>query len=91
MPDFRRFASAAMISMMSATVVLSFDDLGDHAAVPHDADPVREPEHLLQLGGDVDDGHALLGQRGDQALDLRLGADVDAAGRFVKDQQLAVG
>ena len=63
--------------------------LVDLAAVAHDHDAVREAQDLLELGGDEDHRHALRGQVGDQALDLRLGADVDAAGGLVEDQELA--
>ena len=51
----------------------------------------REPQHLLQLGGDEHHRHALVGQGGDESLDLGLGADVDAAGGLVEDQQLRRG
>ena len=53
--------------------------------------PVAEPQHLLQLGGDEDHRHALAGELGDQLLDLGLGADVDAAGRLVEDEHLRLG
>ena len=65
--------------------------LGDHAAVAQHADRVAEPEDLLQLGGDEQHRHAVVGESDDELLDLGLGADVDAAGRLVEDQQLGLG
>ena len=55
-------------------------------ACAHDDDPVGEAEQLGQLGGDHQDGDAGRGQLVDQPVDLELGADVDAAGRLVQDQ-----
>src|SRR6478735_10027703 len=65
--------------------------LVDLAAVPHHDDAVAEPEDLLELRGDEDDGHALAGELGDELLDLGLGADVDAASGLVEDQHLGLG
>src|SRR5687768_4103010 len=62
----------------------------DLAAVAHHEQAVAQPEDLLQLGGDEDDGHALAGQLCDELLDLRLGADVDAPGGLVEDQHLGL-
>ena len=45
--------------------------------------------HLLEIGGDDDDGEALRQRLGDEAVDLRLGADVDARRGVLGDQQLA--
>ena len=56
-------------------------------SLAHDQDPVGHREHLRQLGGDHQDCHALVRQRGQEAVDLGLGADVDPAGRLVDDQQ----
>src|SRR3954453_17972552 len=57
---------------------------GDLVVVAQHGDPVGEPEHLLQLGGDEHDGHAVRGQVDDELLDLGFGADVDAAGGLVE-------
>ena len=53
----------------------------------HDEDAVGHAEHLGQLGGDHQDRDALPGELGEQPVHLGLGADVDAAGRLVDDQQ----
>ena len=77
-----------MRSSRSDVVRGQFADL---AAVAHHDDALGEPEHLLELGRDEDDGEALLGQLGDLALDVGLRADVDAAGRLVEHDQLGRG
>ena len=63
--------------------------VGDLAPVAQDHDPVAEAQHLLEFGGDEQHAHPVLGEADDQFLDLGLRADVDAAGGFVEDQQLA--
>ena len=78
-----------MVDDVARRVTSSLVELGDLAAVAQHGDAVAEPQHLLQLGGDEQHRHALVGQLGDELLDLGLGADVDAAGRLVEDQQLA--
>ena len=45
---------------------------------------------LVELRGDEQAGLAVLGQLEDQTLDLGLGADVDATGRLVEDEDLRV-
>ena len=65
--------------------------LRDLPPVPQHDDPVGHPHHLLQLGGDEQHRHALGREVGHHLLDLRLGADVDAAGRLVEDQQPSAG
>ena len=60
-------------------------DLAGDAPVAHDEDPVAKADQLLHLGRDDDDRAALLGERRDEAVDLLLGADIDAAGRLVDD------
>ena len=59
-------------------------------AIAQDGDPMARAQHLLELRRDEDARLALLGQVEDEALDLRLGADVDAARRLVEDQHLRV-
>src|SRR6476661_4094376 len=66
------------------------DALVDLAAVAHHDEPVAEPQHLLELGGDEDHRHALGRELGDLGLDLRLGADVDAARGLVEDEDLGL-
>ena len=58
----------------------------DDGAVTQDDDPVRALHDLLELGGDQDDRQPRFGQIADQALDLGLGADVDAARWIVEEQ-----
>src|SRR5690349_7331716 len=73
-----------------------FGDLGAleqarHATLAHDHDAVAEPDHLLHLGRDDDDGFALGGERRDDVVDLLLGADIDAARRLVHDDDVGLG
>src|SRR5918997_3378734 len=55
-------------------------------ALAHDHDSIRHREDLLELGRDEHDGLPLLGEVVYEAVDLRLGPDVDAPGRFVEEQ-----
>ena len=55
------------------------------------SDAVGHAEDLGQLGGDHQDREALPGELGEQPVHLGLGADVDAPGGLVDDQQLGVG
>ena len=63
-------------------------ELRDDAALAHDQHAVAHAEHFGQFAGDHQDGDALRGEFAHQPMDLRLGADVDAARRLVEDQQL---
>ena len=58
----------------------------DDRAIAQDDDPVGALDDLLQLRGDEHDRQPRLGEIADQALDLGLRADVDAAGRIVEQQ-----
>ena len=58
-------------------------------AVPDDEDAVGEPEDLLDLAGHDDDGDAVVGEPTDEGVDLGAGADVDAAGGLVEQQDAA--
>ena len=60
------------------------------AARAHDEDAVAEREHFRQLGTDEQNGAALRREAHDNLADLRLGADIDALGRLVENQQLGV-
>ena len=66
-------------------------DLGRDAALVQDEDPVRHREDLGQVARDEDDPEAGRGELGDDPVDLDLGADVDAAGRLVEDEQARLG
>ena len=59
--------------------------VGDRA-VAHDQDGVAEADRLLQRVGGQDHADALGGDGAHQLVDLLLGADVEAAGRVVEDQ-----
>ena len=65
-------------------------ELADDPAVGHHEDPIRQAEHLDELGGDDDDGRAVVGERAHQRVDLLLRPDVDPARRLVEDQHLGV-
>ena len=52
---------------------------------------VAHAEHFGHLRGDHQHGDALTGEFRDQAVDLGLRADVDAAGRLVEDQDARMG
>ena len=64
--------------------------LGDDRAVGDHQHAVGQAEHLGDLAGDHDDGDAAVGQVAHQRVDLRAGADVDAAGGLVEQQHAAV-
>ena len=53
----------------------------------HDQDAVAVLQQLWQVVADDDDPEIPFGQRLDDAVDLVLGADVDANGRAVQDKQ----
>ncbi len=63
-------------------------DLALDLPLAHHQHPVADADHLGQLGGDHDHPDPLLRQLVDDPVDLRLGADVDPAGRLVEDQHL---
>jgi uncharacterized protein (TIGR00730 family) len=56
----------------------------------HRHDAVGDVQHLGHFRADHDHGIALRRKLADQVVDLGLGADVDAAGRFVHDQHLGM-
>ena len=56
----------------------------------HHGDPVADPEQLGEIRADDQDRLALRGQLAEQAIDLGLGADVDAAGRLVEQQDVGL-
>lgn len=61
-----------------------------HRAAAQDDDAVGALDEFFDVGGDEQDGEALPGEFVDEALDLGLGADVDAAGGFVEQQHLGL-
>ena len=62
----------------------------DNAAVPHDDDAVADADQLGHLRRDHDHRPALRRERGDEAIDLLLGADVDSARRLVDDDDARI-
>ncbi len=65
-------------------------DLADDPAVAHDDDAVADADQLGHLRRDDDHRAALRRERGDEAVDLLLGADVDAARRLVDDDDARI-
>ena len=62
-----------------------------HATIVHDHDAITHAENLRHFGSNNDHSKTLSGEFGDQPVDLRLGADVDAARRLVEDQDARIG
>ena len=60
----------------------------DEPAAAEHVQRVGQFVDLGQIGRDQDDAGALLQQRAEQPVDFGLGADVDADGRLVEDEQL---
>ena len=58
----------------------------DNLPAEEGGDGVGEPEHLLIVGGSEDDRQSLVGELAKMAIDFRPSAHVDAARRFL-DQQ----
>src|SRR5829696_1109481 len=56
----------------------------DNVTLTHHQYAVAEAEQLGQLTGDHDDADAVCSQVGDHSVDLRPGADIDAASRLVQ-------
>ena len=75
-------------SRIAFSVVRSPSSSSHDAAGSHHQDAVRQAYQFSHLGRDQEDRHAVGGKALDEAVDLGLGADVDAAGRLVQDQDL---
>ena len=65
-------------------------DLAADQALAHDEHAVAEADQLGQLGRDDDDADAVAGQIAEDAVDLGLGADIDAAGRLIEKDDARV-
>ena len=65
-------------------------ELGDEPPLAHDEHAVAHAEHFRQFARDHQDGDARAGELAHQAVDLGLGADVDAARRLVEDEELRI-
>ena len=70
---------------------LCVGEVGDGDAVAQHEYAVRALDDLLQFRGDHQHAEPEIGEFADEFLDLRLGADIDAARRLVEDEQLRVG
>jgi hypothetical protein len=66
------------------------EETGDPAFM-HDHDAVAHAENLGHLRRDHHHGDAPARDFGDEAVDFCLGADIDAARRFVEDEDLRIG
>ena len=62
-----------------------------NGSVSHHGDAVAHREKLIVIRTDQQDGTALRGQPVDQAVDRKLGADVDPLRGFIEDQDPSVG
>jgi hypothetical protein len=87
MAGFRKRLRVAMRHRRNdrAGAGLSVRKVCDRAPVAQHEHPVGALGDFLKLGGDHEDAQALVGKLSDQRLNLGLGPDVDAAGRFVED------
>ena len=82
-------ACAAAIDAKHALLAgFGLDEFVDEAAVGEDQTAVAEADHFLQLGGDDDQADALAGELDDEPVDLVAGADVDALGRLVEEEDV---
>src|SRR6185295_12325016 len=59
----------------------------DHAAA-HDGDGVAHAEQFRKIRANKNDGFAALGKLANEMIHLRFAGDVDAARRFVKQQDI---
>jgi hypothetical protein len=66
-------------------------EFGGDSALAHHEHTVREADHLGQFGRNDEDGPSFAGEAFDQGVDLGLGPDVDAAGRFIEQEDARVG
>jgi hypothetical protein len=66
-------------------------ELGDQPPRAQNEDPIRHREHLRRVVADQDDGHTLRREMRDDAMDLRLGSNINAARRLVQDQHARFG
>ncbi len=67
---------------------LSTGKFTDQVSFPHHENSVTESQHFRQFGRHHQDGHALLGKVIDQGVDIGLAGHIDAARRFVDQEQL---
>ena len=75
-------------SMILCSVASRAGERGGQAAFGEDEDAVADGQQLGQLAGGHDDADPLAHEAVDQAVELGLGADIDAAGGIVEQQDL---
>ncbi len=63
-------------------------DFGDHLSPVEDHDPIGQPEHLVDVVRDEQDGGSLLGEAGRQVFHLRRLGHSEGSGGLVQDEQL---
>ena len=76
----------AIVRMIVSRVISSPTISPTLLPVPQDRDPVAHGDDLIELGRRHEQRQALLAQPTDQRHHLGMGADVDAARRFVENQ-----
>ena len=83
----RRRVEVSMACAMASSVTWLAAEFGHHLAGGEDHDPVAEPFQLPGIGGHDDHAGACVGGLAQDAVDLGPGADVDALGRLLGEQQ----
>ena len=79
-----------IIARTSSLVTLSLSTVPDELALEHDADPVRQVEHVVDVVADQEDADALGLQLADELADLRGLGRPERRGRLVHDQDPGV-
>ena len=65
-------------------------EFSNDAAQASDQDAIGDGKDLRQIGRDDHDGLAFVGEAADLGMDLGDGADIDAAGRLVEDDDRGI-
>ena len=65
-------------------------EFAGEAALAHHEDAAAEADEFGEFGGDDEDGFAFEGEFVEELVNFGLGADVDAAGGFVDDENVAL-
>ena len=69
---------------------LGAGEFAGEAALAHDEDAAAQADEFGEFGGDDEEGFAFEGEFVEELVDFGLGADVDAAGGFVDDEDVAI-
>ena len=75
---------------MACSFIASLSDFADDAPAAHDDDAVAEPDQLRHFRRHDNHATPLRRERGDEAVDLLLGADVHSARRLVDDHDTRI-